>query len=361
MGPGNVLGIGQSARRVFSGEAGNVIGRLDRLLDSGGGKVRRAGVATALAQVHRNAQGFVAVAFHSFELALAYGYAQSTALGGLCARVAGPQLFCVDQSVVYQVFKLCAGVGEAVVGLASVRFHGGSYDTGRAATGHIRARRCLSSEPSTMSRKPKKGYFFQGQFVPEGSALDLELKAELKGTALASRTELKRESTELQKLGESLLTLREGLLLTLGLPERFMEALAQARRITSFEGKRRQLQFVGKLMRGLEPQVIEAVRAALEQARCGSATDAQALHQAEQWRERLLAADQAAQEWLQRYPGSDAQQLRALVRQARKEAQPDRAARSQGLAPRHGRAYRELFQWVKEGMQMKPLRDHADA
>jgi len=58
-----------------------------------------------------------------------------------------------------------------------------------------------------MSRKPKKGYFVRGQFVAEGSELDLELKAELKGTDEASKTELKRESTELQKLGEALLTL----------------------------------------------------------------------------------------------------------------------------------------------------------
>ena len=57
-----------------------------------------------------------------------------------------------------------------------------------------------------MSRKLKKGYFVKGQFVAEGSALDLEYKRELKGTDEASRTDLKRESTELQKLGEELLT-----------------------------------------------------------------------------------------------------------------------------------------------------------
>ena len=54
-----------------------------------------------------------------------------------------------------------------------------------------------------MSRKPKKGYFVRGQFVAEGSEMDLELKAELKGTDEASKTDLKRESTELQKLGGS--------------------------------------------------------------------------------------------------------------------------------------------------------------
>ena len=71
-----------------------------------------------------------------------------------------------------------------------------------------------------MSRKPKKGYFVRGQFVAEGSELDLELKRELKGTDAASKTDLKRESTELQKLGEDLLDLRADLFDALALPEK---------------------------------------------------------------------------------------------------------------------------------------------
>jgi ribosome-associated protein len=92
-----------------------------------------------------------------------------------------------------------------------------------------------------MSRKPKKGYFVRGQFVAEGSELDLELKAELKGTTEASRTDLKKESTELQKLGVSLLTLRSSLMQRLALPDKLVDALAEANRITNFEGKRRQM------------------------------------------------------------------------------------------------------------------------
>ena len=62
-----------------------------------------------------------------------------------------------------------------------------------------------------MSRKPKKGYFVRGQFVAEGSEMDIQLKAELKGTPDASRTDLKRESDELQDLGKELLSLRTDL------------------------------------------------------------------------------------------------------------------------------------------------------
>ena len=71
-----------------------------------------------------------------------------------------------------------------------------------------------------MSRKPKKGYFVRGQFVAEGSEMDIQLKAELKGTFDASRTDLKRESDELQELGKELLTLRADLLTRLDLPDK---------------------------------------------------------------------------------------------------------------------------------------------
>jgi len=200
-----------------------------------------------------------------------------------------------------------------------------------------------------MSRKPKKGYYVRGEFVAEGSELDLELKRELKGTSEASRTELKRESTELQKLGEELLTLRADLMNGLDVPEKLRDALADARRITNFEGKRRQMQFVGKLMRQLEPDTLAAVRAALQEQHQGSAQLTLALHRAEQWRDRLIAEDDAFGDWVQRFAGTDAQQLRALIRQARKDAPaPDKAAVSHGLAPRQGRAYREIFQLVRE-------------
>ena len=199
-----------------------------------------------------------------------------------------------------------------------------------------------------MSRKPKKGYFVKGQFVAEGSELDLELKRELKGGDAPSRTELKRESTELQELGTQLLTLRADLMADLPLTDKLKDALAEAKRITNFEGKRRQMQFIGKQMRLQEPEVLQAVRDALEIQRLGSAKDTQALHLAEAWRDRLIADDTAVGEWIAQYPQTDTQQLRALVRQARKDAVPvSNAAVSQGLAPRQSRAYRELFKLVR--------------
>ena len=101
----------------------------------------------------------------------------------------------------------------------------------------------------------------------------------------------------------------------------------------------------------LQPNIVAAVQAALEEQHSGSAAEKLALHQAEHWRDRLIAGDEALAPWMQQFPDTDTQQLRALIRQARKDAPPeDKAAVSQGLAPRKGRAFRELFQLVREQM-----------
>jgi ribosome-associated protein len=212
---------------------------------------------------------------------------------------------------------------------------------------------------AAMSRKPKKGYWVRGTFVAEGSELDLELKAELKGTE-TSKTDLKRESEQLQKLGEQLLTLREDLFDALTLDDKLVDALAEMKRITNFEGRRRQSQYVGKLMRGLDEEQIQAIRDALDTQRQGSAQEAMALHEAEKWRDDLIADDDALQRWIARFPETDTQQLRALVRQARKDTPHDADAVSKGLAPRHGRAYREIFQLVKQQLQGGERHDDDD-
>lgn len=197
-----------------------------------------------------------------------------------------------------------------------------------------------------MSRKLKKGYYVKGQFVAEGSALDLEYKRELKGTDEPTRTDLKKESTELQKLGEGLLTLRADLMTKLQLPDRLIEGVQEAKRITNFEGKRRQMQFIGKQMRLLTPEKHAEIRAALQEQHLPSAQETLLLHQAEQWRDRLIADDDAVGQWLTLSPETDSQQLRALVRQARKDAKPEKP----GEALRHGRSYREIFQLVREAL-----------
>lgn len=207
-----------------------------------------------------------------------------------------------------------------------------------------------------MSRKPKRGYYVKGHFVAEGSELDLELKRQSKGDTDISKTDLKRESEALQALGEALLDLRRDLMDTLRLPDKLADALQELRRITNFEGRRRQLQYVGKLMRQLDNGQVEAIRTALQQQKEGSAQERDLLHQGETWRDRLIdpdGGDAALTEWLGLHPDTDIQQLRALVRQARKDAQAAPASEP-GAALRHGRAYRELFQQIRQQLMQPP-------
>jgi ribosome-associated protein len=203
-----------------------------------------------------------------------------------------------------------------------------------------------------MSRKPKRGYFVRGQFVAEGSELDQELKRELKGSEGPSKTDLKRESEALQAQGQALLTLNSAAFDALNLPDILVQALTEFKRISNFEGKRRQGQFVGKLMRKLEPDVLTAIEVALALHRQGLQHNSAQLHAAESWRDRLIESDEHVSAWMQAQPGTDSQQLRALVRQARKDLVPATGHEvAQGLAPRQSRAYRELFQLIKDHLQ----------
>jgi ribosome-associated protein len=203
-----------------------------------------------------------------------------------------------------------------------------------------------------MAKKIKKGYYVKGHFVAEGSELDQELKIELKGTDSLSKTDRKRESSERQDLGEALLTLRQDLLTRLiqdeHLNEQLIDALEEAKKITNFEGKRRQLQFIGKLMRKLSEEDIDALRACLEEQQSGSTKETHMLHLIEAWRDRLMTQDEALEELLHAHPTLDLQQLRALIRQARRDNKTQPSDLSKGLAPRQSKAYRELFQFLKE-------------
>ena len=218
-----------------------------------------------------------------------------------------------------------------------------------------------------MSRKPKKGYYVKGVFVAEGSERDLELKAELKGTWDSTRTDLKKESDALQDLGEALLGLRPKLLERLQLPEKLMDALAEHKRLTNFEAKRRQMQFIGKLMRKLEDAQVEAAKAALEEQRTGVSLEQTNILVAEQWRDRLIVSDDNLGIWLDQFPSTDVQQLRTLMRQVRKDdatalqKAAEAQARGQILPPqKKGNAYRELFKLVLSHINGTAANEHAE-
>ena len=152
-----------------------------------------------------------------------------------------------------------------------------------------------------------------------------------------SKTQLKKEMHELQELGEALVGLPEDRVVDLPISDTLRDAVAEYKRTRSFEGKRRQMQYIGKLMRKND---VEPIREAVAAMRLGRAKDALALHEAERWRVELLASDNALTRWTAEHPASDLQQLRSLIRAARKDAAAVPEQRS-------GRAYRELFQFIK--------------
>jgi ribosome-associated protein len=156
-----------------------------------------------------------------------------------------------------------------------------------------------------------------------------------------SKSQLKREAHDLQHLGEELAALSDAVLETLPMDDGLRGALQELRRTRSHEGRRRQLQYVGKLMRQGDP---EPLREAVARAKLGGARDSLRLHTAERWREDLVADDDAVTRWADEVPDSDLQRLRNLVRNARIERKPDGPP---GQAPRQSRAWRELFQFIQ--------------
>jgi ribosome-associated protein len=163
-----------------------------------------------------------------------------------------------------------------------------------------------------------------------------------------SKSQRKRDSHALQTLGDEVAALPASRLNALELPENLREAIRELHRTRSHEGRRRQVQFIGKLMRQVDPAPLQE---AVAQFKLGGAQDALALHQAERWREELLADDGAVTRWMAEQPGTDTQQLRALIRHARLEVRPDAAA---GTAVRQGRHFRDLFQFIKAQLKATP-------
>lgn len=154
----------------------------------------------------------------------------------------------------------------------------------------------------------------------------------------ASRTKKKQHVEELQKLGAALVALAPAQLAALAIPAQLLAAVLEAQRITSHEAKRRQVQFIGKLMRKLDPEPVRAAVAAITRQSASARARQQRL---ESWRERLIGDDGALTEYAQEHPGADLQGLRALIRNARKEIAEAKPPRAQ----------RELFRLIRQSSE----------
>lgn len=150
-----------------------------------------------------------------------------------------------------------------------------------------------------------------------------------------SKTKIKKQMHELQDIGEQLVALSKDQLKEVDIPENLRDAIQEAKRITKFGAIKRQMQYIGRLMRDVDPAPIIAK---LEVWSGKSSQHIAYMHRVERWRERLLESDSALTELLAEHPEADAQRLRALIRNALKEKELLKPPKS----------YREIFQVLRE-------------
>jgi ribosome-associated protein len=152
-----------------------------------------------------------------------------------------------------------------------------------------------------------------------------------------SKSERKRQASHLQNLGKRLSELRDSELHSLDLPTRLLDAIADYRRFPSHEAKRRQLQYVGKVMRDVDD--IAAIQELLDRHDGASAAQRHEFHLLEQWRERLINNEaDALTEYLNAYPNADRQRLRQQLQRIHKAKDETRQKA----------AARELFRMLRE-------------
>ena len=151
-----------------------------------------------------------------------------------------------------------------------------------------------------------------------------------------SKSQRKRDMHALQDLGEQLTKLSASELKKLKLPEDLLSAIQAAHDISSRGGHKRQLQLIGKLMRNIDP---EPIRHALNTMKQQSSASTKHFHMLESWRDRLInEGDNALAELLTNHPDADSQQLRQLVRNAKKE-------KEKNSTPKAARA---IFQYLRD-------------
>ncbi|AXK40215.1 ribosome biogenesis factor YjgA [Crenobacter cavernae] len=150
-----------------------------------------------------------------------------------------------------------------------------------------------------------------------------------------SKSQRKRDVEARQDLGEELVNLSVDTLKKMNLPEDLFQAIRDCKRFTAHGAIKRQKQYIGKLMRDVDPEPIEKHLSVLK----GESNEHNAwLHLLERWRERLLTDDAMLPTFLADFPGADVQLLRTLIRNARKEKLENKPPKSS----------RTLFQAMKE-------------
>ncbi len=139
-----------------------------------------------------------------------------------------------------------------------------------------------------------------------------EISEQITNKQETSKSEIKRQMLALQELGEKVVALPEAQLSTVPLDNKLRDAILLARKITKRGGLKRQLQYIGKLMRHVDPQPIQM---AIEDIEKGHREAKQLFHQREQWRDQLLTGNtDTLTEFIQLFPETDMQRLRQYLR-----------------------------------------------
>ncbi|TVS12525.1 MAG: DUF615 domain-containing protein [Wenzhouxiangella sp.] len=185
-----------------------------------------------------------------------------------------------------------------------------------------------------MPRKPRPG-------LPTHAALDSPANGDAESNQAPSKTRQKEQAHALQDLGLAVARLPQEHRRSVDMPENLREAIETYLTTRSHEARRRQLQLVGKLLRRVDPAPLHE---AVERFARGRAADSERLHTVERWRDALIRDDEAITSWIERHPDTDIQQLRSLVRSARREGAGNRAEQ------RQPKSHRQLFRLIDKAL-----------
>jgi len=170
-----------------------------------------------------------------------------------------------------------------------------------------------------------------------------ELDSDFNHDPRPSKTQLKKEMHHLQQLGEQLTQLKESQIIALNLPQQLQQAIIEAKQITKFGARHRQMQFIGKIMRKIDASDIEKITTIVSDTPTNQTA---ILHLTERWRERLLSEDNTAlTEFAREYTTADIQQIRFSIRSVLKDIASNKPAKE----------YRGLFRLLQKAIAEKAM------
>ena len=181
-----------------------------------------------------------------------------------------------------------------------------------------------------MAKQPEEWHYLNPEF--DDTSSEEEEEDEI---IWVSKSEIKRDAEALKKLGTELVELSAQVLERVPLDEKLLASIQLAQKVQR-EARRRQIQYIGKLLRNVDE---DPIRQALDKLKNRHNQQVVVFHKLEQLRDRMVdGSDEAIEEVMNLWPDADRQQLRSLVRNARKEKAGNKPPKSS----------RQIFQYLRE-------------